>query len=217
MDCKEFIHETVMTLSDDGFDHLKELLLEEYLTFAFFDDTEISKSILAEKIFDYFEKLELKTGKDFDKHLNSYIGDLDAIVKRCIAKTPQTKKKDAVSADVPRARKYYEKACSIKSFRSMSVRQLLDYTRLMMCLYMSAINNQHAEIKDFNYSVRCLNIEQIIANLENEQFIGIKTIVDIKRFDTKELYDRDTCIFILAIIALTKIMDDQIQGDYYHE
>lgn len=216
MDCEAFIKNTVLTLSDGAYEHLKELLVEEYLTFAVLDDSEITKSILAEKIYDYFEKLELKTGRDFAKNCSSYIGNLDAIVGHCIAKIPQTKKKDAEPMVVPRARKYYEKALSIKSARTMSVRQLLDYTRLMMCLYMAVINKRHAEINDLDYSVSCLNIELIIENMKNEPDPLIK-IGGKKRFDIKELYCADTCTFILAIIALIKITDDRIQGDYYHE
>ena len=39
---------------------------------------------LSEKICDYFEKLELKTGKSFDKYVESYLKDLDSIIERRI-------------------------------------------------------------------------------------------------------------------------------------
>ena len=69
-----------MSLDQENFEAIKKALVGEYLSFSIISDEDISKAVLAEKLCDYFEKLELKTGKDFDKQLDAYIKDLDSIL-----------------------------------------------------------------------------------------------------------------------------------------
>src|SRR5690606_2458191 len=94
MDYKEFVKSTVNALQPDMFDQIKMVLIPEYLTFSIIPEDGITPAILSEKLCDYFEKLELKTGKSFDKYVESYLKDLDSIIERRIAKTPQQKKND---------------------------------------------------------------------------------------------------------------------------
>ena len=89
---KEFVEATVCKLNQPEFDDLKQLLLGEYISFSIIDHEAVTKDILAEKVCDYFVTLEAKTGKAFDKHIESYLNDLDSIVKPHIVETPQTKK-----------------------------------------------------------------------------------------------------------------------------
>lgn len=102
MEYSEFVKSTVNTLQPDVFEQIKTVLIPEYLSFSIIPENGITLAILSEKICDYFEKLELKTGKSFDKYVDSYLKDLDSIVERRIEKTPQPKKNDPTPVVVPR-------------------------------------------------------------------------------------------------------------------
>ena len=97
------------------------MLLGEYIFFSIIDHKAVTKDVLAEKVCDYFDTLEIKTGKTFDKLIETYLNDLDAVVGPHIAKTPQVKKGDTSPIVVPRTRKYYEKVVANKGVRKPSV------------------------------------------------------------------------------------------------
>ena len=215
MEYRDLVKTTVLDMDQDIFLMLQKALVGEYLSFSIIDAEEITKEILAEKLCDYFEKLELKTGKAFEKHLDAYIGNIEIIVGGKVAKAPQPKKKDATPVVVPRARKYYEKAMNVKNTRSITVRQLKDYTRIMMCLYAAIIKNNNKEIDNLDYSASCIDPDAIITSMKNEQDMLLK--LKKPKFDIKELYCSDTCTFIIAIIALYAIVGEKVQGEYYHE
>lgn len=215
MEYRDLVKATVLDMDQDIFVMLQKALVGEYLSFSIIDAEEITKEILAEKLCDYFEKLELKTGKAFEKHLDAYIGNIESIVGGKVAKAPQPKKKDATPVVVPRARKYYEKAMNVKNTRSITVRQLKDYTRIMMCLYAAIIKNNNKEIENLDYSVSCIDPDVIITSMKNEQDMLLK--LKKPKFDIKELYCSDTCTFIIAIIAIYAIVGEKVQGEYYHE
>ena len=215
MEYRDLVKTTVLDMDQDIFLMLQKALVGEYLSFSIIDAEEITKEILAEKLCDYFEKLELKTGKAFEKHLDAYIGNIESIVGGKVAKAPQPKKKDATPVVVPRARKYYEKAMNVKNTRSITVRQLKDYTRIMMCLYAAIIKNNNKEIDNLDYSASCIDPDAIITSMKNEQDMLLK--LKKPKFDIKELYCSDTCTFIIAIIALYAIVGEKVQGEYYHE
>ena len=216
MKYSDFVNATIVDMQDSTFESLKKALVGEYLSFAVIEDDAVTKEELAEKACDYFEKMELKTGKGFDKQVEAYIKDVDSIVGGRIEKTPQPKKNDPTPIVVPRARKYYEKAIAAKNSRNLSARNLLDYSRIMFCLYAEIIKNQYKEISSLDYSARCLNPDSIIDSMKNEQDT---IVVKFKkpRFDIKELYSSDTCTFIIAVIVLYAIIDDIVEGEYYHE
>lgn len=215
MNYSEFVKSTVCSLEPDIYKMLQKTLVGEYLSFSVISDSEISQNILAEKICDYFEKLELKTGKSFDKYLDAYLDNIETLVDQYVAKTPQPKKGDATPVVVPRARKYFEKAQSIRKMRSLTTRNLIDFTRIMMCLYAAVISNKHKEISNFDFSAACIDPDVIISSMKNEENAILK--FRKKRFDIKGLYCSDTCTFIIAIIILHKIVGDRVQGEYYHE
>ena len=216
MTYQEFVKSSIMSLNTESFESLKSIVVGEYLSFSIIDEATVSMEILSEKACGYFEKLELKTGKSFDRMVETYIDNIDSIVSRRIAKTPQPKKKDPTPIIVPRARKYYEKALTSKNSRTLSFRNLVDYTRIMMCLYMEIINQKYSEISSLDYSADCLNIDRIIESMKNERATLTMNVTKKKRFDIKELYCSDTCTFIIAIILLFVIMDGKVTGEYYH-
>lgn len=217
MDYQELVRSTVMELDARSFDAFSKAIVGEFLSFSVIQENEISKIVLAEKVCDYFEKLELKTGKNFEKHVEFYMSNIDAIVGRRIAKAPQPTKKDATPIETPRARQYYNKALSIKNTRSLSPRQLKDYSRFMFCLYAEIINNKYKEIDNLNYSITCLDPDVIINSMKIEPDIDLPVLNKKRKFDIKNLYCSDTCTFIIALIVLYKLLADKVQGEYYHE
>ena len=218
MTYQEYVKATVLKMDQEIFEMLKTALVGEYLNFFVIDASGITKEILSEKLCDYFEKLELKPEKlelkpkNFDKYLEGYISDLDEVVGNRIAKPPRAKKKDSNPAVIPRARKFYDKAMNVKNTRVLTDRQLLDYTRIMLCLYSEIIKNNYAEISNMNYSVSSIDPDVIITSMKKEEDKLKKP-----KFNIKDLYCQDTCTFIIAMINMYKIIGDKVQGEYYHE
>lgn len=217
MDYHEFISSTMCNFNQDVFNAAKEALISEYLFFSIIPDEDVTVSILSEKACDYFDKLALKTGNDFDKQIDAYIKAVDLIVSRRIAQTPKRKKKDASPAVVPRARKYYEKADSIRKTRNWKVRNLLDYSRIMFCLYAAIIENDYNEIQNLNFSVDSIKPAQIVNSMKNELDPTPIKVMKKMLFDIKDLYCSDTCTFIITIIVLFAIINEKVQGEYSHE
>lgn len=213
MTYKDFVNSTMKNLDQEVFFSIKRILVGEYISFAIIPEEAITVDILAEKVCDYFEKLEIKTGKNFEKHLENYVNSIDSITGRRIAKVPQRKKNDDTPVVVPRARKYYERAASIKASRSLTMRQIIDYSRIMMCLYTSIIKNKFTEISSLDYSVNCIDPDRIITSMKEEKdpILG-----KVNKFNTKELYSTDTCTLIMTIIMIFKIINDQERGEYKH-
>lgn len=214
---KDFVEATICNLSESMFEELKQLLLGEYISFSIIDHKDVTVDILAEKVCDYFCTLEIKTGKAFDKHIESYLSDLDSIVSPHIAKTPQAKKGDKTPVAVPRSRRYYEKAIAIKGVKKPSLPQLIDYSRIMMCLYTAAIKKKGKPIDNFDYAAECLAPASIVDALKSEEVSIVLPPSKKKRFDTKELYSDDVCTLILSILILCTIINGEVEGETDHE
>jgi len=209
---KSFIQSTIIKLDDIYFEELKEKLLGEYLSFSFFEDADVTREILAEKICDYFDKLELKTGRTFEKYVYEYASNWDKLVSGKVAKEPQVKKNET-PLPVPRARKYFKYASEIiKSSRQLTVKQLLDYSRIMMCLYMAIVTGKSKEITDFEYSTDVLSIEKLVSSMKSERATVPIKIGKKLMFDTEELFSSDTCTFILTMIMYYHIKNNAVLG-----
>jgi len=214
MECKEFIESTILKLENKWFDELKKLLIEKkYLSFYFFSVESVSREVMAEKLCDYFEKVQRYNtntfGKpmDFDGLLEKYISNWDVVVREKIAKEKKPTKKDPIHI-IPRSRKYYQNIAEKKD--DLSFQNIIDFSRVMMCLYVSIIKNAGNVINDFDYSTDCLNITQIINSLRKEQNGLVKNL----RFDLKDRYDTDRCTFIIIIIMFYHIKNNEIVGEY---
>lgn len=212
MNSREFVKSTIMTMNKNSFGILKKSIIGEYIFFSVITDSEITKEVLAEKLCDYFEKVMLKTGKDFDKCVSDYLNNLSSIVEGKIVKSSQSNKNND---EKTRAEKYFDKAKSIKDEGSLSVQQLIDYTRIIMCLYSSAITDKHKVISNFDFSVSNIKPKKVIKAMKKEEseFLIIKN----QRFNTKELYSSDTCTFVIAIILLYKMTENVLQEGTYRE
>lgn len=207
MEYIDFVVETIGSLEIDKFEMLKKALIGEYLTFSIIREDKVSKEELSEKVCDYFEKMILKSRKNFDKLIESYTKGIDYVVSNKIAKPTQSKKNKSVQEDIPRAGKYYEKALKIKNSRNLSTRNLIDYSRLIFCLYMEILKNHFTVISNFNFVSSELRPDVIINGMKMKEDFRI---VKKKYFNIKELYSIDTCTFIIAIIILHTIINERI-------
>ena len=112
MDKKELLKNTILSLDSDSFFEFKTYFFSEFFEFNFLDDSEVTRDIFAEKLYDYFEKVELSNNKDFSTLLQKFMQSLDDKVSKYIEKSPR--KKNAEIEDIPRARKYYNKIIEYK-------------------------------------------------------------------------------------------------------
>lgn len=204
----DFVKLTVRNLEPRFFDELKTVLLNEYLTFSEVPPEEITCTVLCEKLDDYFEKIEFRTGRNFDKLLDRYASDLDSVVENRIYREPKPHK----GAPIPppsRARKYYDKAVEIRKGIHSHTPSLLDYSRLMLCLYTATVINDQKPIKNFDYSLECLNLSRILDALKSERSSISKKI----RFDTKDPYNSDRSTFVILIMLFYYFKNTEITED----
>lgn len=204
-----FVQTTVFNLDSALFNELRDVLVDEYLPLHLAQKEELTANVLGEKLCDYFEKIELKTGKSFEKVVEKYTLDLDSVVGERVAKEPKPKK-NKPTPPTPRARKYYDKSCYLRKHNKESKHGLLDYTRIILCLYSAIISNDFKEIDDFNLSVGGINLTKIIESLRKETtLLGKK-----QRFVTKDPYTSDRSTFILLVIMYYYMKSKEIVGEY---
>lgn len=209
MEYIDFVVETLGGFDDNTFEILKKALLGEYLSFSVIKEDKVSKEVLSEKVCDYFEKVTIKTGKSFDKLIEAYTKGIAYVVGNNIAKAPKAKKNSQVKEYTPRAAKYYGKALTIRNSRNLSTRNLIDYSRIIFCLYMEIIKNNYSVIDNFDFSSNVLKPDAVINGMKmKEDFLIVKK----KYFNIKELYSIDTCTFVIAVILLYTIINERIWG-----
>ena len=204
MDRKEFTTGTVKEMKPELYEMLKGRILGEYISFQIIDEKEITQLMFSEKICDYFEKLEIKTDKSFNKVVVSYVSDWDEIVKKNIPDVPSDK-----GEAVPRSRKFYDHTLQIKNSRNLTLKQLTDYSRIIMCLYMAIIDNKGKRIKDFDYSTKCLDLDKMIAEMKKEK-VSAFPFGTKDKFNLSELYSTDTSTFIMTMIMYYFIKNNDI-------
>lgn len=212
MEIKEFIGSTIKEMDKKYFEYLKEKLTGEYLSFGFVDEDRISKDVFCEKLMDYFEKVEIKVNDKFSKLLRKYVADLDEAVKKYIPKEPAVKKGEPMPP-IPRSIKYYKYAMEIKGSRNYTMKQVDDYSRIMLGLYWGAVNAGQKEINNFEFSTESLNLDKIISALRIEKSgislpIGKKTM-----FNLEDLYCTDTVTFVIIMIMFCHIKNHEINGE----
>lgn len=204
---QDFIKNTILKLDDDLFVKLKEhILKEKYMVFSFHNSESISKKIFAEKLSDYFEKVSINQSKPFDKLIDKYMSNIDSVVGGKIAKSQKPNKKNP-NPIIPRARKYYDKIIGFS--KEPNLQNIVDYSRIMMCLYTEIIKNDGKEISDMEYSSECLDINQIIDSLKKEQ----NGVLKHPKFDLASSYSIDICSFVILIIMFYHIKNNELAGE----
>lgn len=217
MDIKEFVEGTVCILSPSTFELLKEMVIGDILTFSIVKNANVSKDLLAEKLCDYFITQGIKTNRSFDKQVEVFMGDIDAITSLRIAKTPQPKKGDNTPVTVPRSRKYYEKALSIKGVKQPALRQLLDYSRYMLCLYTASMNATDKPVENFVFSSDCLEPNRILDHMKQEEISIVFPPSKRKRFEFKDKYSSEACTIVITSVVLCAILNEKITEGQTHE
>ncbi len=208
-----FVNEMIENLSLPVLGKLKDMLLEDYIEFSVMPEDAISNDMLAEKICDFFKMVELRTGKSFEKQIESYMNNLNAIIEPKIAKASNVKKGDENTVIVPRARKYYEKAIRNKGYKNLTMTQLTDYSRLMMSLYSSIIENGGEIIENFEYDVNELDPWKIIEGMEKEEVAVL--LAKRRKFDMNDPYGSDKSTMVISILLLWSIVNERIEETNY--
>lgn len=205
MTIKEFIEKTIPSLEPEFLERLKKSLLNErYIPVTFINVEDIDLFVIEEKIKDYFEKVVVNYNNSFTNTVENYATFLDSVVLDHITKYSESNK-----GSVTRAQRYYSEARGMKKAGLNSFEILLDYSRIMLCLYMAIINNRHNSISDFDYSSECLSGKKIIESLRSEEVANL--ISKRKRFDTREPYGSDRSAFIMLIIMYHYIKNIEVE------
>ena len=212
MKIEEFVEGTVCTMEPSALELLKEILIDEYLSFAILKRGRISAEVLAEKLCDYFSAVGIKTNRTFDRIIEAYMNDTDAITGHRVARTPQPKKGDEASAATPRARKYYEFALKSKGSKDLSVGALLDYARILFCLYTASMSDKDKVIENFDLSLNCIDPNTILAHMKQEEVQILFPPGKKKRFELKEKYGADACTMVMTAIILCALINERNQG-----
>ena len=208
MERQEFIENTILQLDKELFEEMRDFFINErYISFSFFAPEEISKAVFAEKIYDYFEKTEICDSKTFERLVEKYMLNFDSVISGKIAKEHKPTKRNPVHI-LPRARKYYDKADSLK--KDIDLQRLVDFSRIMMCIYTEIIKSGDKEITELDYSIESIDIEKILDSLAKEQ----NNLLKKQKFDTKNHYDDDFCTFIFLIIMYYHIRNYETVGEY---
>lgn len=214
MDTYDFLSETVCCMGQPSLDSLKKMLIGGFLQFAFVEDDRIDNAILAEKLVDYFSMVAAKTNKPFGDCISSYMEGLNSIVEPRISNTAQGKQKSETNTS--RARKYYDRFAKYRSSRDVTVDDLIDYSRIMFCLYEAILENGCNPIDNFDYSIDSIDslaiIECMLAEEDRVMFFSSK------RFDTTDPYGLGACSIVIAIIMLAAIVNVKFEegNDYEH-
>ena len=196
MELKEFIGSTWLDYSDVTSDHVL-MELNHYVKFEYLNTA--SSLEVAEKLYDHFEKVELFNKCDFNRVINAYFKCLNEILGSQIATSKQK----------TRAQKYYEKAVSISKSKELKFQDLMDYTRIMMCLYMAVTKNQSKLISDFDLSKECLDMDTILTFIHRETVPALGINKRKPRFVFHNPYSMDSCILLILTLVLYKLRDGE--------
>lgn len=206
-----FIRETVLDLTPENFGLLRDMLLEDghgILKFRYVAEEDITPEVMAEKLSDYFDKVTFKSGNFFSKQVFHYIEKLEAVVEPRIAKPEKTEEGEKVC----RARKYYQKALEIRVGQSIQPQALLDFSRIMFCLYTATLQDRLYRIEDFDYSASVIDPVRLVTALADEtmdMILGIKR----KVFNFDDAVGLDSSAMVIATLSLVKILNDRVEGE----
>lgn len=232
MDRFTLINAILSNLSDACFVELRDKLFKRYIPFNAPSAQEITPVFLSEKLCDYIEKVEISVESTFDNQIEYCVWVLDSIVSDRISK-PQKSARKGAAHEIPRARRYYEKAKGMKK-ACLDMDVFLDYYRLMVCLYMASIRQESATVDDFDFSSGSLDLEQILSALEKEKPDRIaaagkelrnkfrlepektslrQAVTKKARFNLEKPYSQDRCFFVIIILMFYYIKSKEINEE----
>lgn len=212
MEIKEFVSGTIKALDKQSFEKLKEKMIGEYLSINFIDENAIDTDVFAEKVYDYFEKVELDSGNEFEKICSTYMNNWKDVVERYMPKEPSAKKGEPVPP-MSRSLKYFKYTIETINSRNITMKQLAEYSRIMMSLYMKIIKSGMKEVDNFDFSTDNFDLDKILSSLKAEKAGTIIPIGKKNYFDIKEPYCTDTATFVITMIMFYFIRTKAIKGD----
>lgn len=205
MNSTDFINQTVNVYNDDCIKNLKEKFIGKYISFNIINECEVSKKIFSEKIVDYIEKIELKTGDPFSSHLKKYIDNLSSIVKSHLI-------------EGSRAKRYFNYACDKIDIKEIELEKLVDYTRIMMCLYSKIIEEGYSDIDNFDFAIENIDLDMILSAMADEKIpevdFGVFNLGTKKKFDFDDIYSSDAFTFIIIVILYYYLVNFKVRGEY---
>ena len=216
MRAHQFLAETVYCMEQPSIDLLLSLLTDRYIKFIFVEKEDVSADVFAEKLLDYFRMVEMKTFRNFDDCISVYMSGLDSIVEPRVARFPLENNGEE-GQELTRARKYYERFDIYKSKRGNTVDDLIDYSRIMLCLYESIVENDLHPIDNFDYDLDSIDPVAIIESMLSEEKRGLLSRSASKRFDTRETLEMGTCTVVITSILLAAIAPVENKGVDDHE
>lgn len=182
MNRKGLVRRTVIELDEEVFCELRAKLFNNYLQFVVVENIEdVNSLMLSEKICDCFGA----TGKILNSLIEQFTTDFEMLLDSRIEKTGEN------GTGITRARQYYEEACTIntkvasvqqagkipikifeKTQKKYKFDEVLDYSRIMMCLYMAIMNNNYNGISNFDFSFESIDIDRLITSMKSDNIKG---------------------------------------------
>ena len=207
MDRKEFIIETVDKLTEDAARALRDILLDErFVPLGMTEADKVGREGFEEKLFDYFEKVELTSGKSFERLAAAYIEALDAVVAPRVAQSHPRLSEGEHVIMIPAARTYYYDTVSSVDVEKPTMSSLREYTCRMMLMYTASLDEKGKEIYSLREDPSLLDPERIMNAMAKEKVTGFSGKKK-NRFNLRVRFTVDRCIFIMAYMMLFAIKD----------
>lgn len=205
-DAKNFFCSAIESMDTGSFLDLRDSLIPFYLTFSDQPKEEIMRADLSEAVCKYFLETASKELKNMDKLIGEYFDNLDSIIGSRIQRPSPVKRGEQPNSPC-RAMRYYEKA---KEYRINSFKDhIIDYSRIMLCLYAGIISNHKEPISNFDYSADAINPGAIISSMKEEIDPSRKN-GQLNRFAPGITRSSDACTFMLVLIMIYKIRSDNM-------
>lgn len=205
MNSIDFINQTVYVYNEDCIHNLKEKFIGKYIFFNIINERDVSKKIFSEKVVDYIEKIELKTGDLFSIHLKKYIDNLNSLVKNYLI-------------EGSRAKRYFNYACQKIDIEEIDLEKIVDFTRIILCLYSKIIEEGYSDIDNFDFAINSIDLNMILSAMEDEKIPEVDFVVfnlgTKKKFDFDDIYSSDALTFTLIIILYYYLVNFKARGEY---
>ncbi|MBR3312869.1 MAG: hypothetical protein IKG18_01885 [Atopobiaceae bacterium] len=213
MNTHDFLSETVCSMDRSHLEFLKRMPIGDHIQFSFVASEDIDSAVLAEKLNDYFKMVGLKIFRNFDDCISSYMEVLNSIVEPRILKEAPTGSAGR-GAGLSRAWRYYDRVAMYREARNKTIDNLIDYSRIMLCLYESILENDLEPINNFDYDRDSLDPLAIMESMLLEETGGF---FSRKRIDLSKPYEMGACIVVITAIMLATIVDVELEEEYDYE
>ena len=202
MERLDFVKTVNDSLNEDLFIEMKDALLEKYVPLYATSKDIYNQDYFAEKICDYFKKVEINTGKSFNKLFEQYVSDIFSLVDNRIKYQKN---------NPTRAQKYHKKAAGLKKNRQGQEMWWVDFSRIILCLYVARVGKKDEKIDDFEFSLESINIDDILQAVQKEKE---GPLLKWAKFDTKKPYETDRCTFVILIMVLYYLKANSVEGEF---